>query len=505
MSVFRSSIRAALAISVFSCAISAQTVSPQESGTFRLSSGSTFSASAGTSAKKPKIAPALKLIEDDFREALDVVSGNHASVGSFDPTRRLSSAINGMLSQLDPHSTYFTPKEFRSLNEEHQGEYFGIGATIGDFSRDGRSGVYILSVKKNSPSQQAGLRFGDRIAEVDGANVEGLDSTTVRDRLRGMNGSVVTIKVERYGVKEPLNFKVRRAKLDEPSIPTSLMLSDDIGYIALTEGFHYTTAAEFDTALRKLHAAGMRSLIVDLRGNGGGLVEQAVKIAEKFLPAGRMILSQQGRQAAEETVWRSRNERAETCSLVLLVDGDTASASEIFAAAMQDNDRATIVGTRTFGKGLVQDVIPLDDGSGLVLTSERYYAPSGRSIQRDYSDGRLYDYFRHISTGALIDKPSFAAKTLKGRVVYGGDGIYPDLVVAATKWTSNDLRNYETAFFVKRDMLDLTSNSDPDVRRHLESFMAIENGNRDLACRLELRTDSQFMQALAFAKKETPR
>jgi hypothetical protein len=243
----------------------------------------------------------------------------------------------------------------------------------------------------------------------------------------------------------------------------------------------------------------MRSLIVDLRGNGGGLMEQAVSIAEKFLPAGRVIVSQHSRQPLDERVAVSQNKRPETLPLVLLVDGNTASASEIFAAAMQDNDRATIVGTRTFGKGLVQDIIPLEDGSGLVLTSERYYTPSGRSIQRDYSDSGLYDYFRHISKGTLVDKSTFAARTLKGRIVHGGDGIAPDVHTAAITWTSKDLRDYENAFFLSREGTADSVVPKGNLERHNRFFRALSTGANDAALEISLINDPQIKAAVAVA------
>jgi len=223
-----------------------------------------------------------------------------------------------------------------------------------------------------------------------------------------------------------------------------------VGYLALTEGFGYTTLAEFNSAFLSLKQKGMTSLVLDLRGNGGGLMDQAIRIAERFLPAGQTIVSQRGRHPAEDRVWKSTNAHPEKLPLVLLVDEGTASASEIIAGAMQDNDRATIVGERTYGKGLVQDIIPLEDGSMLTLTSERYYTPSGRSIQREYSDSGLYDYFRHTNKSDLIDRTAIAVRTRNGRVVYGGDGIQPEIVAKGFEITPNRSELTDRLFFYLR-------------------------------------------------------
>ncbi|MGH9946137.1 MAG: S41 family peptidase [Pyrinomonadaceae bacterium] len=403
-----------------------------DNSSFSISTGSMFAASPKKSAAvNPAVVrtPAITTITNDMDEAITIIRRNYASSQKGSDGNLIDSAIESMLHQLDPHSSYFTREEFRELTNDHQGRYVGIGTTISSFARNGQIDTYVLSTAKNSPAERAGLCFGDRIVEVDGKAVTGMTSLEVRNLVRGPLGSSVRLTVERADGTIIRNISLNRNNVAHPSIEKYLMLDDRVGYITLTDGFGYTTAAEFDAAFLDLKRKGMSSLIIDLRGNGGGIMDEAIKIAENFLPFGQTIVSQRGRYVSENRVWRSQNRRSETLPLVLLVDNDTASASEILVAAMQDNDRAVVIGKRTFGKALVQSVYQLDDGSGLAITSDRYFSPSGRSLQRDYSDSGLYDYFRHTNHGALIDSPQNASRTLKGRVVFGGDGIQPDKIV----------------------------------------------------------------------------
>jgi carboxyl-terminal processing protease len=478
-----------------------------DASSFNMSRGSSFSASGPVKADKGNFRPSpIALIANDFDDALRIIQRNYVSPSTVTSDSVFSGAVNRMLGELDPHSSYYTRSEFKELNDKNHGRYFGTGMSISNFVQNGSAGTYVISITKASPADRAGIRFGDRIVSVDKFDVGDNNSEIVRDLIRGPEGTFVSVVYVRSGEGSLRTVRLRRTILPENTIPVAMIYDQGVGYIALTDGFHYTTFSEFTSALTRLKAVGMRSLIVDLRGNGGGILEQAIRIAEQFLPAGRMIVSQRGRYSAEDHVWRSTNKAPETLPLVLLVDENTASASEVFAAAMQDNDRALIVGTKTFGKGLVQDVIPLEDGSGLVLTSERYYAPSGRSLQREYSDSGRYDYFRHVSSGTLIDRPESATKTLRGRVVYGGDGIRPDTEVPTKSWSKTDLSDYQRAFFIAREgQVEPSMKDDPNVVRHVKWFQATALSDSQAATRISLESDPQFQAALAGSISNRPK
>lgn len=342
------------------------------------------------------------------------------------------SSITGMLRSLDPHSNYFDKEEFEELKTEQRSEYFGIGASIQNYIVDGVADTFVTATFENSPASRAGLRFGDRIIAVDGVKMTGKQSIDVRDKIRGPRGSLVKLTIARAADGKVETIPVTRQAVGQPSVPDAYMIGPGIGYIDMSRGFNYTTAEELQSSLERLHGQGMTSLVLDLRNNPGGFLDQAVQVAETFLPAGELILTQKGRNGNRDSAPRSRNSSPDLTPLVILVNEYTASASEIVAGAMQDHDRALIVGTTSFGKGLVQSIITLEQGAGLTLTSAKYYTPSGRLIQRDYSNGGLYDYYTHGGV-AGSDEKNLAAKPMgpekhtdTGRAVYGGGGITPD-------------------------------------------------------------------------------
>ncbi len=423
---------------------------------FSIKRGSTFSASGGAPRASSDVTVNFSRpsqIAADISEAEDLIRQNQIDGRRIAPSEMTKAALTGALRALDPHSSFFDPAEWKDLLDEERSGYSGIGATIANFDKDGVSDTYVLSTFPGSPASKAPLRFGDKIVAISGEKMTGRTSDVVRNKIRGTNGSSLRMTVERADSNRLETIELRRGRVPQPSIPDAYMLRPGIGYIELTEGFNYTTSEEFDVAMRELKRAGMRSLVLDLRGNGGGIVDQAVKVAEKFLPAGTLILTQRGRTRIDNRVWKSTNPAAETMPLVVLVDQDTASASEIVAGAFQDDDRAMIVGEKTFGKGLVQSVIDLPGNTGLTLTSARYLTPSGRSIQRDYSKMDLYDYFNHTNDNAAVAGAYFEARTITDRKVFGGDGILPDEKIKADEITATQAALLDPIFFFAREVV----------------------------------------------------
>ncbi|MER3631190.1 MAG: hypothetical protein C4325_02650 [Blastocatellia bacterium] len=384
-------------------------------------------------------------IELDISEALAVIEQNYVSGRSLNYNDVFKSAIDGMLHTLDPHSNYFDPKEFEQFRTDQSSRYFGIGATIGDLTGpDGKIiATFIRATFEGAPANRAGLRYGDKIVEVNGANVLGKPFPEVRNMLRGPRGTVVKIVIERYGTSAREAIEIVRDAVPQPSIPEAYMIRPGVGYIAMTGGFNQTTYAEFSEAMRRLKAQGMKELILDLKNNGGGLVSQAYRVANTFLDAGQIVFTQIGRLDGTTETYRADNPNPEKIPLVVLVNRNSASASEILAGALQDHDRALIVGENTFGKGLVQNPFVLDGGSMLLLTIAKYQTPSGRLIQRDYSNGNLYDYYTNGGIGSddePIQPKGPESKTDAGRSVFSGGGINPDVFIKADTITAEQAR-----------------------------------------------------------------
>lgn len=397
-----------------------------------------------------------KTIVSDYREALDIIDANY--VGKIDHEKVAESSIQSMLWTLDPHSAFFTREEFRKLYEEQASQFYGIGVSILQY----RDGVYVQSVIPNTPADKAGIKYGDKFLEVEGKDAKDWTSTEVSRNVRGERGTPVNVKVERPGSKEPVAFTIVRGGVPLPSIRNYFMLNSDVGYVGLTGGFQETTSEELKEAIADLKKQGMKSLVLDLRGNPGGLLQQAREVVGEFIPKGQTVVSVKGRtQYSRTEELKTIGGEPENLPLVVMINGGSASASEIVAGAVQDYGRGVVVGSESFGKGLVQRVFPLPYGTGLTLTTARYYTPYGRSLQRDYSSGSIYDYYTHsgedeegkaeTSTESKPKPAGVPVKTAGGRIYYGGRGIEPDLKAPPLAFTPLRARiNQETFFFVRQ-------------------------------------------------------
>ena len=387
-------------------------------------------------AAAPKKVVRVEDIEKDIAEALALIESNHVKGSSLDYNDIFKSSIDTMLHTLDPHSNYFDAKEAEQFRTDQSSRYYGIGATIGDLAdADGKVlATYIKATFDGAPANRAGLRYGDKIIEVNGTSMLGKPFADVRNFLRGPKGTPAKIVVERLATGERETVEIIRDAVSQPSINEIYMIRPGVGYMAMRGGFNQTTAREFANGLRKLKAEGMQQLVIDLRDNGGGLVGQAFRVAETFLSEGQNVFTQKGRLEGVTEPYSAGNKSPERMPVVVLVNRNTASASEILAGALQDHDRALIVGENTFGKGLVQNPFQLDYGSMLLLTIAKYETPSGRLIQRDYSNGDLYNYYTdggtfRDETVAPNTPTGPESKTDGGRPVYSGGGINPDVAI----------------------------------------------------------------------------
>jgi carboxyl-terminal processing protease len=379
------------------------------------SSGKAKSGDQEVAASLKKFADVYSLVEENY--AVPVDSNKVIYNG----------AVPGMLRVLDPHSNFFDPRQYGLLKEQQSGHYFGVGMIVG--IRDDKP--IVVKVYDDSPAHLKGLRAGDSLLTVDGRSTSGLGIDAISDMLKGPKGTTVKITALREGADAPLEFAVVRDEIKQNSVDVQLMLRPGVGYIHIT-GFQETTGEEVTNVLAKFGE--LQGLVLDLRQNPGGLVNEGVAVADKFLKKGSIIVSHHGRSSPERTYRAAHGNGGKDYPLVILVNRGTASAAEIVAGALQDHDRALIVGENTFGKGLVQSVYPLSENTGLALTTAKYYTPSGRLIQREYSGVSLYDYYYHHD-----DENSTASHELKltdsGRTVYGGGGITPDVKLPPVKST----------------------------------------------------------------------
>ena len=344
-------------------------------------------------------------------------------------------AIAAMMEKLDPHSAYVPLEEFNEVNDPLLGSFDGIGVQF----RLERDTIAIVSVIKGGPSEKVGLMDGDRIIYVDDTLVASkkLKNEDVMRKLKGPKGTKVRVRVLRRGVEGLLDYTITRDAIPTYSVDIAYMLDDEIGYLKLSK-FSATTVSEFKKGIGELDSQGMKKLIFDLRGNTGGYLSAAVDIADEFLPRGSLIVYTEGRNRPRNYMKARRHGQLEDIPVVVLIDGESASASEIVAGALQDNDRGTIIGRRSFGKGLVQEQIMLSDQSAIRLTVARYYTPTGRCIQKPYGDSHedyLLESYERYENGELFhpDSIHFADSlkftTPKGKTVYGGGGIMPDIYV----------------------------------------------------------------------------
>ena len=356
-------------------------------------------------------------------------------VDSVDTKKLNDEAITGMLLSLDPHSVYIPASDFAEANDPLMGNFEGIGIQF----RIERDTVMVINTIPGGPSEKVGLLAGDRIVKVDGKNIAGVKivNEKVMKLLKGPKDTKVTVSIFRRGLKKLNDFTITRGIIPTWSIDISYAVNSETGYIKLSK-FSATTGNELHEALVELKEKGVKKLILDLRGNSGGYLQEAIAVADEFLPDDKLIVYTQGLHRPKQIAKSTSEGIWDDGQIVVLIDEGSASASEIVAGAIQDNDRGTIIGRRSFGKGLVQEQVGLSDGSALRLTVARYYTPTGRSIQKPYTKGAeeyYMEYYHRMTDGELESADSIKLndslkfKTPGGKIVYGGGGIMPDIFV----------------------------------------------------------------------------
>ena len=389
--------------------------------------GNSINSDLNTNLEESKINRILKLIDQHYVDTLDK---------NFE-----EKMINLIIKDLDPHTSYIPKKEYKNVNENMSGEFSGIGIEFNLINDT----IVVVSPISNGPSEKLGIISGDRIIKIDGENFAGigLENNDVVNNLRGKKGTYVIVEIKRSKTKELIEFKIKREQIPIYSVDASIMLDNKNGYVKINR-FSATTIEEFDKAIRKLKALKMDNLILDLRDNPGGYLNAAASISDEFLKKNELIVFTEGRNRKKNEIFASSNGKLEDIEIVILINEGSASASEIIAGAIQDNDRGRIVGRRSFGKGLVQEEIRLDDGTAIRLTTQRYYTPSGRCIQKEYGNSKKDYYLEQYLRKDSMIKDTVKFLTKEGRVVYGGGGITPDHLIARD--TTLDYRNINYYF-----------------------------------------------------------
>jgi carboxyl-terminal processing protease len=456
-----------------------------------------------------------------FTQVYQVVEDNYAEPVNADKAI-YNGAIPGMLHALDPHSNFFDPKSYSLLREEQRGKYYGVGMTVGPRNNK----VIVIFPFVGTPAYKAGIHPGDVIIAVDGKSTDNMSTSDVADLLKGPKGTTVHITILREAVDKPMEFSLVRDEIPRNSVDLAFLIKPGVGYLHIT-GFQETTEREVAEALDKF--GDLKGLVLDLRQNPGGLLSEGVGVADKFLKKGQLIVSHHGRSSPEKRYTATHGNGGHEYPMVVLVNKGTASAAEIVAGAIQDHDRGLIVGETTFGKGLVQTVYPLAENTGLALTTARYYTPSGRLIQRDYSNISLYDYYynRDIDSNSANHEVKL---TDGGRTVYGGGGITPDVNVPPVKsnhfqdtllqhyaffnfakryvvknnvtknFTADDTVMHEFRKFLEEDKIpfteaDLVDNNDW-LRYSIKSEIFVDQFGQDEGLKIRAENDPQIVKAL---------
>ena len=410
------------------------------------------------------------IVEQNYAEPL---TGDKADDVIYD------GAIPGMLRTLDPHSTFYDPKAYAAMRENQSGHYYGVGMVIQQQSDK----VYVIMPYEDTPSYRAGIHPGDVITQIDGKSTAGWSSDQVAKALKGPKGTHVQVTMTRVGEDKPLNFDLVRDEIPHPSIDLAYEIRPGVGYIHITDFQDEDTGKEFGAALKSF--GNMKGLVIDLRNNPGGLLSQAVEVCDQLLGKGQVIVSQRGRADPDQVYTATHGNAGKEFPIVVLVNRNTASAAEIVSGALQDHDRALIVGQTTFGKGLVQTVYNLSQDTGLALTTYHYYTPSGRLIQRNYEGVSPYDYY-YDHAGALPSNSSNREVkfTDSGRTVYGGGGITPDekLGVPQTNKFEDQLLFKDVFFhfaplYVSKHAPDKNFQVDDAVMKDFEQYLT----NRDIS------------------------